>query len=154
MLLVIVILRLLFILGDDPRSPFLFLLLEVLRLCILQGLDPIGRTGQLANLVGNLTSTDQADHNTGADDESQDEAVRGIPRWSPTPDGRTRIRKVQEVEGEELRDESILHRQEHRRPSDGGRDHTDRVSSVTHMSTVPRPLETPMNGAEEGENLV
>ena len=148
-ILLVVILGLLFILGNDPRSSLHLLLLEVLHLCISQGLQPIGRTRELANLVCNLTSSDQADHDTGANDEGKDEAIGGIPLWSPSTNCRTRIRKVQEVEGEELRDESIFHRQKHRRPSDGRRSHTDRISSVTMISTVACPLETPMNSAEK-----
>ena len=60
---------------------------------------------------------------------------------------------VQEGEGEELADQSVLNGEQQSRPGDGGGNDTGGVTLVAELASVAGPLETPVDGTEEGEDL-
>lgn len=81
-LLLVFIFRL--ILGDNLGSTGSLLFLELLDLGVSQCLDAVGWARELANPVGDLTSSDERDDDRSADDEGENESVNAIPRGCPT----------------------------------------------------------------------
>jgi hypothetical protein len=100
-----------------------------------------------------LTSTDQRNDNAGAYNECQDEAVDSVPRRGPASLGGTTVCIVEEVEGDELGNQSVFNRKEDCGPCDRGGPDTDSITLVAVLSTVPSKLQTPVNGAKEGDDL-
>ena len=103
--------------------------------------------------LSNLFTANQGSHNAGADDEGQDEAVHAVPVGSTADSGGTGVVVVQEGEGEELADQSVLNGEQQSRPGDGGGNDTGSVALVAELATVTGPLKTPVDGTEEGEDL-
>jgi len=125
-----------------------------MRLTLLLNLRiPLTRRREPVNPVHNLTSSNQRDDNRRADHKRQDEAVRAVPWRCPAAVRRNAVDGVQAVEGEELRDQRILDGEQHGGPGDGGGNNTDHVARVALGAAVAGPFETPVDGAEEGENL-
>lgn len=102
---------------------------------------------------GKVLTADQADNNTGTDDEGQDEAVHVVPWWRPALNRGAGVVIVQEGESTELRDQGVFNGHEEGRPGNSRCDDTNCVSSVANMSSVARPFQTPVDGTEEREDL-
>lgn len=115
--------------------------------------DAVSWSRESANAVCNLSTADQRSDNAGSDDEGKDEAVDGVPGWSPADLGGARVGVVEEVEDQELRDQSILDREQDGRPGEGSGDDTDRVSWVALLAAELGPFKAPMNSTEEGDDL-
>lgn len=90
--------------------------------------------------TSNLSSADQAKHNTSAHNECKYEAVGGVPVRRPSSHDGPRIGKVQEGEGTELGDQSVFHGHEHGRPCNCWGNDSDCVASVAMYTTVFSPL--------------
>lgn len=119
----------------------------------LELLEVVAGAGGLADAVADVAAADEAEHDAGADDEGQDEAVAAVPRRHPAAHRRRAVDRVEHDERQELRDERVLDRHEDRGPGDGRRDDADRVALVALRPAVLGPLETPVDGAEEGDDL-
>lgn len=100
-----------------------------------------------------LLTADQGGNNAGTDNEGQDEAVHAVPVGSTAGSGGTGVVVVQEGEGEELADQSVLNGEQQSRPGHSGGDDTGSVAAVAELAAVASPLETPVDGTEEGEDL-
>ena len=64
--------------GLLRHSGMLFLGQSHLRF-ILESLDPVHRTGKLADAVCNLSTANETDYDGGSDNEREDEAVGAVP---------------------------------------------------------------------------
>ena len=104
--------------------------------------------------VDDLLAANQTGHDAGAHHERQHEPVHAVPAGRPPADCRPRIAVVQEVERQELTDQRVLNREQQGRPCHRRRDHTGRVTLVAMSAAIPSPFEAPVNGSEEGENLL
>lgn len=113
----------------------------------------VGGAGRLADTVGDVAAANQTEHDAGADDKGEDEAVAAVPCRDPAADGGRAIDRVEHDKGEELSDQSVLDWHEDGRPGDGRGDDADGVALVALVAAVACPLESPVDGAEEGENL-
>lgn len=100
-----------------------------------------------------LLAADEGGDNAGTDDEGQHEAVHAVPVRSTAGGGGTSVGVVQEGEGEELADQRVLDGEEQSRPGHGGCNNTGDVAAVAVLAAVASPLETPVDGTEEGEDL-
>ena len=130
--------------------------LELLLLLLLeeeQSVDLVGDAVVRGEGVGNLLTADQGGHDTGTDDEGQDEAVHAVPVGSTAVGSGASVVVVQEGESEELADQSVLGGEEQSRPSNGRRDNTGRITLVAVLSAVSGPLKTPVDGTQEREDL-
>lgn len=116
---------------------------------LLKLLEPVRCSRQLVDPSGNLSTSDQTDHNAGSDDEGQDEAVRPVPWGRPAAGRRAAVDGVEEVECQELRDQSILDGQQHRRPCNSGCGDANGITWIPAVPSVARPFKTPVDGAEE-----
>jgi hypothetical protein len=67
--------------------------------------------------------------------------------------GSASIVVVQESEGQELADQGVLHGEQQGGPGNGRGNDTGGVTAVAELTTVTSPLETPVDGTEEGEDL-
>lgn len=114
---------------------------------------PVSCSWHLVDTVHDLSSSNQTDDDTGANNESQDEAVLAVPWRSPAAVCGGAVDGVQAVEGEELRDQGVLDREHNGGPSDSGSNDTDGVALVALVATVAGPFETPVDGTEEGDDL-
>ena len=103
--------------------------------------------------TSDLLTADQAGNNAGTDDEGEDEAVHAVPGGGATVGGSTGVVVVQEGEGKELGDQGILNGEQQGGPGDGRGDNTGSVALVAVLAAVAGPLETPVDGTEEGEDL-
>lgn len=146
-------LLLFFLLLDDLVPPRGLLLFQLLSLCLPERPDPVRRGGESADLIADVAAADQRGDNAGAGDEGQDETVHCVPGWGPAALGGARISVVEEVEGQELRDECGLGREQDGRPGNGGSDDTDGVAAIALSATVSCPFETPVDGAKERNDL-
>lgn len=81
-LLLVFIFRL--ILGNNLGPTGSLFLLELLNLGVSQCLDAVGWARELANPVGDLTSSDEGDDDRSANDEGENESIDAIPRGGPT----------------------------------------------------------------------
>ena len=133
-------------------SPLLLLLLLLLTLR-RRVLHPLRRTRHRLNAIAHLPSADQTQHDTRADHKRQNEPVGSVPWRCPAHTRGARVDGIEDVEGEELGDERVLDGEEDGGPGDGGRDHPDGVAFVAAVAAVLGPLEAPVDGAEEGEDL-
>lgn len=100
-----------------------------------------------------LLTANKGEDNAGANKDGENESVHMVPRWGPSLDGGTSVVVVQEGEGTELGDQSVLGGHEKRGPGDGGSDDTGGITPVTDRATVLGPFETPVDGTEEGKYL-
>ena len=98
----------------------------------MQNEDPV--------LTSNLSSADQAKHNTGAHNECKYEAVGGVPVRRPSSHDSPCVGEVQEGEGAELGDQSVFHGHQHGRPCDCWGNDSDSVASVAIYTTISSPL--------------
>jgi len=129
------------------------LLLELGGLRITQSSDTVRWSWQLADTVCDVTTSNQGSDNAASDDESENETVDRVPRWSPATPGGSTIGVVKEVESQKLSDQCIFDRQEKSRPSDSRSDDTNGVALVTLCASVSGPFKTPVNSPEERDNL-
>ena len=104
--------------------------------------------------TGDLLTADQAGNNAGTDDEGEDEAVHAVPGGGAAGSSGASVVVVQEGEGKELRDQGILNGEQQGRPGNGRGDNTGSVALVAVLAAVAGPLETPVDGTEEGEDLL
>lgn len=102
----------------------------------------------------NLSSSNQTNNDTCTYEESENEAVGGVPWWTPASDCGAGIGEIEEYEGEELRYESGFDGHEHGGPGYGGGDHSDHVAAVAMVSSVGGIFKAPMDGTEEGYDLI
>lgn len=100
-----------------------------------------------------LLVADQGSDNGGTDDEGQHETVHAVPVGGTAGGGGAGVVVVQEGEGQELGDQSVLDGEEQSRPGHSGGDHTGGVTAVAELAAVASPLKTPVDGTEEGEDL-
>jgi hypothetical protein len=147
------LLILILILGPQELNPGLLFLRNLGYLRIPQLLDLLRRAGKLLDLACNLSAANQRRDDGGADDEGQDEAVDAVPRRSPAALGGTGVGVVEEVEDEELRDQGVFHWEQEGGPGEGGGEDTDGVAAVAVVAIVAAELKTPVDCAEEGEDL-
>lgn len=101
----------------------------------------------------NLLTADQGGHDGGTDHEGQDEAVHAVPVGSTAGGGGAGVVVVQESEGKELGDQSVLGGEQQSRPGHGRGNDTGSVTAVAELAAVARPLKTPVDSTEEGEDL-
>lgn len=104
-------------------------------------------------LRDNAAAPNQADHDTRPDNEGQHESVHGVPRRCPAADRGLGVGKIQKVENDELRDESVFRRHQHRGPCHRGRNHTKGISSVTLSSAISGIFQAPVDRAEKRDDL-
>lgn len=149
----VLVLTLLLVTGGEVLSSRFLLILGLYRLLFSQLPNTVGWTRETPNAIRDLTTTDQGYHNGGADNEGENESVDTVPLWSPATLRCTGVGVVEEVEDQELRDESVLDWQENGRPGERSRDDTNGVSRVTLFTAVLGPFETPVNGSKEGDDL-
>lgn len=119
----------------------------------LQLPDPVRGTRQPANLIRNLSTANQRHHNARAHNEGKHETVHTVPGRSPAALGCPRVCVVEEVEDEELRDQSVLGGKEDRGPSCGGCEDANHVAGVALLAAVFGPFKTPVDGTKEGDDL-
>lgn len=141
------------IVGNHLGPSGSLLVLELLSLGIPQCLDAVCWSRKLANLVGDLTSSNKRDDNGRADNEGENESVDAVPRRGPATLACTAVGVVEEVEGQELRDQGVFDREEDCGPCNCWCDDTDCVAPVALGATVSSPLKTPMNGTKERDDL-
>ena len=91
-------------------------------------------------LTSNLSSADQASHNTSAHNECKYEAVGGVPVRRPSSHNGPCIGEIQEGEGTELGDQSVFYGHQHGRPCDCWANDSDSVASVAMYTTIFSPL--------------
>lgn len=141
-------------LSDSQLLPLLSLFLgSLLLLDLLQSVHTISKSVGGVEVVRDLLATDQADDDAAAHHEGEDEAVHRVPRRGQASDGRAGVGVVEEVEGEELTDQRVLDREKEGWPCDGGCGNTDCVALHATVAAILGPLETPVDGTEEGEDL-
>lgn len=153
LLIILLILIIIILLAQSLVAFGILLFGELLCLSITKCADSIGGTRQLVDAVCDLTSTDQRHNNAGAHNECQDEAVNSVPWRRPASLGGATVCVVEEVEGDELGDQSVFNREEDGGPCDCGGPNTDSITLVALSSTVTSELQTPVNSAEEGDDL-
>jgi len=151
--LLFIILLILILLTQSLVAFSVLLFGELLCLSIAKCANSVSRTRQLVNAVCDLASTDQGHDNAGAHNECQDEAIDSVPWRSPAPLGGATVCVVEEVEGDELGDQSVFNGEEDGGPCDCGGPDTNSITLVALVSTVTSELQTPVNGAEEGDDL-
>lgn len=100
-----------------------------------------------------LLAAHETQHDAGAHDEGQDEAVHGVPRRRPSLGSRPGIVIVQEGECQELADQGVLRCHEQCWPGDGGSNDASGIASVSDFSAVPGPFHAPVDGTQEGQDL-
>jgi hypothetical protein len=152
-LIILIVILLLLLLAQNRIALSSILVGELLCLSVAKCADSIGGTRQLVDAVGNLASTDQGNDNAGADNECQNEAVDSVPRRGPASLGGATVCIVEEVEGDELSNQSVFNRKEDCGPCDCGGPDTDGITLVAMGSTVASKLQTPVNSAKEGDDL-
>ena len=91
-------------------------------------------------LTSNLSSADQASHNTSAHNECKYEAIGRVPVRRPSSHDGSCVGEVQEGEGTELGDQSVFNGHQHGRPCDCRANNSDSVASVAVYTTVFSPL--------------
>lgn len=116
--------------------------------------NPIRRTRRPPNAIRNLAPSDQTNNNRGADNERQHKAINAVPGRSPAAGFGAHVGVVEEVEGEELGNEGVFDGHEDGGPGYGGADYADHVAGVALCAAVLGPFEAPVDGAEEGEDLL
>lgn len=109
----------------------------------------IRRLLQVGIVLDDSSSANQADHDGGADEECQHEAVYRVPRREPSSSCCTSICKVQEVKSEELCDKGIFHGHEHSWPCDSWRDNSIHVSTIAVVSPKTGIFHAPVDGTQE-----
>lgn len=115
---------------------------------VSERIDALSGCRRRANLVLNLTPTNQADDDTGSDDEGQQETIRPIPLWSPASRHSRTVHGIKSVKGKELDDERVLNRHEGGRPGYGRRKDSDHIPLVALTTTVAGPLQSPVDCSE------
>ena len=103
--------------------------------------------------VDNLLPANQGSHNAGSHHKRQHKPVHAVPRRSVAACCSPRVVVVQEREGEELADQRVLNGEQQRRPGHRRCNNTSCVALVADLAAVAGPLETPVDGSEEGEDL-
>lgn len=126
---------------------------ELLCLSLTECADSVGGTGQLVDTVCDLASTDQGRDDTGAHNERQNETVNSVPWRGPASLAGTTVGIVEEVESDELSDQSIFNREEDCGPCNCGGPNADCIALVAFVSPVPSKLQTPVDSAKEGDDL-
>ena len=153
-LLLVVVVVLSLVLGDDLGASCGLLFLQLLDLRVPESLDSIGWAWQLANSVGDLASANKRNDNCAADNKGQNKSVDTVPGWGPTTLASAAVGVVEEVEGKELGDEGVFNGQEKGRPGNSGGNDTNGIASVPVSTTKCGPLKTPMDGAKERDDLL
>lgn len=118
-----------------------------------QSVDLVGDAVLRADRVLDLLAADQSGDDAGADNEGQHEAVHAVPVGSAASGSGAGIVVVEEGEGEELADQSILGGEEQSRPGHCWGNDTGDVAAPAELAAVTGPLKTPVNGTKEGEDL-
>lgn len=118
-----------------------------------QSVDLVGDGVLRADGLLDLLAANQGGDDAGTDHKGQHEAVHAVPVRSTASGGSAGVIVVQEGEGEELADQSVLRGQEQSRPGHGGSNDTGDVAAVAELAAVAGPLKTPVDGTEEGEDL-
>lgn len=108
----------------------------------------------MANAIRDLSTPDQGDDNAAADDEREHEAVDAVPLRRPAAGLGAHVGVVEEVEGEELRNERVFDGEEEGGPGYGRAEYADGVAWVALFAAVFSPFETPVDCSKEGEDLV
>lgn len=142
---------LLFLAQLGPAAGVSLLLLLLLQ--ELQSADLVGDGVLRADGLLDLLAADQGRDNAGTDHKGQHEAVHAVPVRSTAGGGGTGVGVVQEGKGEELADQRVLDGKEQSRPGHGGGNHAGDVAAVAVLAAVGSPLEAPVDGTEEGEDL-
>lgn len=107
----------------------------------------------LLNQIGNLATTDEGGNDGSTDNEGEDKSVDSVPSWGPAGSSGADISIVEEGKGEELGDEADFSTQEEGGPSDGCCNNTNGITWVALFTTEAGPFKTPMDSAEEGDDL-
>ena len=149
----LVVLLIIFIFGPKIPPTRLLLFNQILLITATHGTNAVGNSGWLANAIRNLTTPNQGDDDAGADNECEHEAVYSVPLWGPASGLCASIVVVEEDESQELRDKCVLHREKQGRPGYGCADDSDEIAGVALLAAVLGPFQTPVNSAEEGEDL-
>jgi hypothetical protein len=152
-LLLIILLIILVLLTENLLAFSRILVGELLCLSITKCANSISGTRQLVDAVGDLASTDQRHDDAGAHNERQDEAVDSIPRRSPASLGGATVCVVEEVEGDELGNQSVFNREEDCGPCNCGGPDADSITLVAMGAAVTSKLQTPVDSAKEGDDL-
>lgn len=138
-----------FIFFGDPVSALFLFPLQSSLLTLSQCPHSVSWAWCLADFVGNLTTADQTQDDTGTDDEGKDETVGRVPGRRPAQSCCSGIGEVEEREGEELADKTNFDWQKQSWPCNSCGDDTDSVSVVTFVTTKTSPFKTPMDGTKE-----
>lgn len=104
--------------------------------------------------MGNALAANEGGDNAGTDNKGQDEAVHAVPVGSKSFAGSTGVVVVQEGESEELGDKGVLNGEQQGGPSHGRGDAASGISAEAVSATISSPLETPVDGTEEGQDLL
>ena len=118
-----------------------------------KSLDLLGQSVLLGVALGNALAANEGGDNTGTNNKGQDEAVHAVPVGGKSSAGCTGIVVVQEGKSEELGDKGMLNGEQQCGPSDSRSDDTGSITAEAVSATIASPLETPVNGAEERQNL-
>ena len=151
--LLLFIFALLLILGGEEFPPGFLFILSFNGLLFSQLADSVGWAWKTSNTVRYLTTTNQGHNDGSADNEGENETVDAVPARCPTSLRGARVGVVEEVEDEELRDQSVLDGQEDGWPGERCRDDANGIARVALFTTVLGPFETPVDGAKEGDDL-
>ena len=135
----------------SPAAALSLLLLLLLQ--EQQGVDLVLDRVLRSDRVGNLLPANQTSHNAGSHHKRQHKPVHAVPRRSVAAACGPRVVVVQECEGEELADQRVLNGEQQRRPGHGRCNNTSCVALVADLAAVAGPLETPVDGSEEGKDL-
>lgn len=138
-LLVIIIVPTILSRSQKP-PPRLLLLHDLLVLIPSESLNPFSHTRWLTDTIRNLPSSNQTYDDTRAYDKCQHETVDTVPRRGPAATFGAGISVVEEVECEELGDESVFDRQEDGGPGYGSADDADGVAGVAFVAAVRGPF--------------
>lgn len=118
-----------------------------------EGLDLLGQGVLSSSALGDALATNESCDDAGADNEGQDESVHAVPVGSKSTASSTRIVVVEESEGKELSDQSVLDGEQQGGPGDSWSNASGGVSSETVLATISSPLQSPVDGSQEGQDL-
>lgn len=119
-----------------------------------KSLDLLGQGVLLGPALGNLLAANEGGDNAGTDNKGQDETVHAVPVRSKSFAGSAGIVVVQESESEELGDKGVLNGEQQGGPSDSRGNAASGISAEAVGATISSPLKTPVDGTEEGQDLL
>lgn len=139
-LVLVCIVLLFFIFGHDSRSSLSLLLFDLLHLRLPQSSQPISRTRQPADLIRNLSPTNETDHDTRSHNECKDESIRHVPVRRPAPNASSGVGEVQERKGGELGNQGVFDWEKEGWPCHSRGKDAVCVSSIAVLTAVFGPL--------------